>query len=124
MNHLKLSKRRNMIMTTRPGKTQSYIFLSHCFDIFNSQITANKFSIIFVREEGYAMLYAQLRIHKKYFPSKLSSIISYINLISYKSSTVQLKYLSRKNFPLFSNLVLFGKRSLCCSEYYVYSTKK
>ena len=40
-----------MIMTTRPGKKKNYIFLSHFFHIINSQITANKFSIILVKEE-------------------------------------------------------------------------
>ena len=38
-------------MTTGPSKKKNYIFLSHCFDIFNFQITANKFSIILVKEE-------------------------------------------------------------------------
>ena len=40
-----------MILTTSPGKEKNYIFLSHCFDIVNSQITANKFNIYLVREE-------------------------------------------------------------------------
>ena len=49
-----------MIMTTRPDKKENYVFLSHCFDIFNSQITANKFSTILVREEDLPQCHLEL----------------------------------------------------------------
>ena len=49
-----------MIMTTRPGKKKNYIFLLHSFDIFNSQITANKFIIYSVREEDLPQCHPEL----------------------------------------------------------------
>ena len=54
-----LPKRRYMIMTTRPGK-KNYIFLSHCFHIFNSQINANKFIIYLVRVEDLPQCHLEL----------------------------------------------------------------
>ena len=61
VNYLKLPKRRNMIMTTSSGKKKNYIiFLSHCFDIFSSQITANKFIMYLVREKDLPQCHLEL----------------------------------------------------------------
>ena len=49
-----------MIMTTRRGKKKSYIFLSHSFDVFSSQITANEFIIYLVREEEQPLCHLEL----------------------------------------------------------------
>ena len=50
-----------MIMTTSSGKKKNYIiFLSHCFDIFSSQITANKFIMYLVREKDLPQCHLEL----------------------------------------------------------------